>query len=324
MFNVKINSFRIRLKTLVFAFTFMFLAFGSIQSQNEILTGIRDDVQKLAGQNNLSRLEILKIMLDNEGINYKVEPYTYDPKKEFIGGEFDDMPEDEAYRFKHANGKGSNLVVTLGNGEQEFIVGAHYDKVTVGEGVVDNGASSIILIRIAKVFKNKKLNFMLRIIWFGDEELGLIGSRNYVENHKDDTIVGMIALDVNAYGDNIMIGPSAQTGLHRLYRIAQQVCLTNEISSTVFPEYGGSDNEAFTDAGFEAMGLGIAPTEEAYEFWLEVNGSEKVRSDKPPVIMGNMHSEKDTMKLLDPLAVQKSYTVTLGIIKQLSNEMGSH
>ncbi len=319
------------------------------------LPGLRDDVQKLAGKSNTERLEALKGLLDEANIAYEEEHYTYEPRNQFPEEMLEEMSGEEKTRFINADGKGKNLIVTLGEGEREFIVGGHYDKVTVGEGVVDNGASSVILTRIAKALKDEDLAFRVKVIWFGDEEMGHIGSRDYVDKHKDDPIIGMIAMDVNAYGDMIMVGPSADTGINRLYELAEQITTTNDLPFTIFPQYGGSDNEAFTAAGFDAMGLGIAPTDQAYEFWLDLNGgdgersesddersegddersegddersesdderseSDDERSEEEPQLIRNMHSPEDTMELLEPLAMSKSFAVAIGIIRKLNEE----
>jgi hypothetical protein len=43
--------------------------------------------------------------------------------------------------FGEGRTAGANIVVTLGNGEKTILIGAHYDRVSVGRGAVDNGAN---------------------------------------------------------------------------------------------------------------------------------------------------------------------------------------
>jgi hypothetical protein len=189
--------------------------------------------------------------------------------------------------------------------------------VTAGSGVVDNGASSIILTRIANAVKNETFNNRLRIVWFDVEERGLIGSAQFVEAHKDDPIVSMINLDVNGYGDTMMFGPTAATGIHRLYELAQSVAMKNNIGFVLFPNYGASDDRSFQRAEIENISIGVGPMSEVREFWLAFNGMDKYKPTGTPVIFTNMHSENDAMDKIQPLGMTYTYTVVLAMVKEL-------
>ena len=175
------------------------------------LPGLLDDVKKLADKTNPERLEALKEMLSEKDIPFEVESF------------------DLISRRDSSITEGNNLVVTLGYGSSDIITGAHYDKVEPGSGVVDNGCAVVILTRVADALKNENLNHRIRIVFFDMEEKGLVGSRQFVEAHKDDPIVSMINLDVDAYGNTIMMGPIPFTGMNRLYRTAKTVCVENDI-----------------------------------------------------------------------------------------------
>lgn len=79
--------------------------------------------------------------------------------------------------------------------KQTIIVGAHLDSVPEGPGINDNGSGSSALLEIAKKFYKHKsslgrLENNVRYIWWGAEELGLMGSRFYVndlvQNNQDE------------------------------------------------------------------------------------------------------------------------------------------
>lgn len=261
------------------------------------LPGLLDDLKLLADKTNAERLEALTTILSEKEIAYEIEPFTAESRRGTVNGR--------------------NLVVTFGSGSKDFVLGAHYDKVTVGSGVVDNGASSIILTRVAEALKNETFNNRLRIVWFDVEERGLIGSAQFIETHKDDPIVSMINLDVNGYGDTMMFGPTASTGMHRLYELAQSVAMKNDIGFILFPRYGGGDDISFQRAGIENISIGVGPLGEVREFWLAYNGLDAYKPAGTPVIFTNMHSENDAMDKIQPLAMTYTYTVILEMIKQL-------
>ncbi len=83
--------------------------------------------------------------------------------------------------------------------DEIIVVGAHYDSVYGVQGAADNAGGVAVLMELAKSMGHSNLKRSVRFIFFSGEELGLRGSFNYVEKHKDEMekIVMMINLDVN-------------------------------------------------------------------------------------------------------------------------------
>jgi hypothetical protein len=61
------------------------------------------------------------------------------------------------------------------------VVDAHLDAI-YGAGMLDNASGSAAILDIAEKMKNVKPLNKLRFIWFGGEELGLLGSAYYINN----------------------------------------------------------------------------------------------------------------------------------------------
>lgn len=82
--------------------------------------------------------------------------------------------------------------------EEVVVFAAHYDSVPYSAGANDNGAGSVILMELARQFAANPPLRTTRFCWFGSEELGLLGSFAYVEQHKDelDPIKFVINVDV--------------------------------------------------------------------------------------------------------------------------------
>jgi Zn-dependent M28 family amino/carboxypeptidase len=66
-----------------------------------------------------------------------------------------------------------------GNSKHVLVVDAHLDGI-FGAGMLDNASGSATLLDIARMMKNVNPTNKIRFIWFGGEELGLLGSSHYV------------------------------------------------------------------------------------------------------------------------------------------------
>jgi hypothetical protein len=68
-----------------------------------------------------------------------------------------------------------------GDPKNVLVVDAHLDAI-YGAGMLDNASGSATILDIAEKMKNVTPRNKLRFIWFGGEELGLLGSEYYVDN----------------------------------------------------------------------------------------------------------------------------------------------
>jgi hypothetical protein len=83
-----------------------------------------------------------------------------------------------------------------GDPDHVLVVDAHLDAI-YGAGMLDNGSGSMTILDIAQQLKNVKPRNKLRFIWFGGEELGLNGSKFYVNNLTPSQL-GQIRYDLDA------------------------------------------------------------------------------------------------------------------------------
>jgi Iap family predicted aminopeptidase len=92
-----------------------------------------------------------------------------------------------------------NIVVTIpGKSSDKIVVGAHFDSWDVGNGGVDNGLGTAILYDVARLLSTytSSNRQTIELVWFNGEELGLWGSKRYVEQHSDERILAMINMDM--------------------------------------------------------------------------------------------------------------------------------
>ena len=169
---------------------------------------VEDAGRLAAATSNEARFDALTALLRGRGLTFAVEPFTIEKP---LGRE----PRTE----------GRNVVVTLGEGSEEVVIGAHYDAVrladgSLSQGAVDNAASSVMLIRLADALRTEKLPVRIRVVWFDMEELGLVGSAHYVKQHGADRIGAMLNFDINAIRRHHRVWP---VGTERECRASPQV-----------------------------------------------------------------------------------------------------
>jgi Zn-dependent M28 family amino/carboxypeptidase len=71
---------------------------------------------------------------------------------------------------------------TGGDPDNVVMVGAHLDSVQAGPGINDNGSGSAAILEVAEQMAKVKPRNAVRFAWWGAEEAGLVGSRDYVAN----------------------------------------------------------------------------------------------------------------------------------------------
>ncbi|MGW6903839.1 M28 family metallopeptidase [Streptomyces sp. NPDC054940] len=89
-------------------------------------------------------------------------------------------------QFTSGGRTGYNLIADWpgGDANQVVMAGSHLDSVSSGAGINDNGSGSAAVLETALAVSRAGLQPTkhLRFAWWGAEELGLVGSRYYVNN----------------------------------------------------------------------------------------------------------------------------------------------
>jgi len=83
-----------------------------------------------------------------------------------------------------------------GDPNHVVVVDAHLDAI-YGAGMLDNASGSATILNVAEQMRNVNPTNKLRFIWFGGEELGLLGSDYYV-HHISPTKLSHISYDLDA------------------------------------------------------------------------------------------------------------------------------
>jgi hypothetical protein len=146
------------------------------------------------------------------------------------------------------NLKQANVICVMpGSSGRTVIVGAHFDRVSQGDGVVDNWSGASLLPSLYQAVKGQSRTHTYIFIGFAGEEIGEIGSRFYVQNMSKDDV---IATDAMVNIDTIGLGPTKVWGSHSdkllagaLGYVAKQ--FNDPLAIVDVEQVGSSDSERF-------------------------------------------------------------------------------
>ncbi len=137
--------------------------------------------------------------------------------------------------------------------DEIIVVGAHYDTVYGVKGGVDNAGGVALLMELAKSLSSMDLKRTVRFVFFTAEELGLRGSFNYVEKHKDEVekVMMMINLDVNGSaigGCNAVVTGPAEVKTY-LEALSKELGVNLSVTQDVY----SSDSVPFSNRGVPSV-----------------------------------------------------------------------
>jgi hypothetical protein len=274
------------------------------------LPGLRADVARIAGQENIVRGDTLLGILRELGLD--PEAHTFPNPRQRA----EPRPE------------GRNLVVTLGSGPRDIVVGAHYDAFRLPDGrvtggAVDNGAGAVILTRVAETLRGHDLRHRVRVVLFDLEEVGLLGSRSYLAAEAPDRIAAMVNVDIAAYGTTLLYGPTSHAGNDQVYLRFRVVCAVLVIPCLEFPLYPASDDRTFQSAGIPNVSIASLPAVEAHQFWLLLNAGGETGLDPgfKPATIGLIHTAADTVDHVDPTAMTLVHDAVVALVLELDRTL---
>ena len=162
---------------------------------------------------------------------------------------------------RHGYTTGGNVVATLDattGGTSLIVVGAHFDSVAAGPGAADNATGVAIVLAAARYLRELPVRqHPVAFVLFDQEEIGLIGSKAYVQSlvAAQTLVKGAHVFDMLSWdgdGDHAVELWSPSASLEASYQ-AHGGAAGTPIQPVTFKL---SDHQAFLDAGFLAVGIG--------------------------------------------------------------------
>ena len=136
--------------------------------------------------------------------------------------------------------------------DEVVVVGAHLDSWDLGTGTTDNGTGSCCVLETARTLMKLgvKAKRTIRFCLFTGEEEGLVGSREYVQRHKDEMPKISLCL-VHDTGTGKVIGLGTQ-GRESIVPILESELISLQplgLAEINRRSLGGSDHQSFESAG---------------------------------------------------------------------------
>lgn len=149
-----------------------------------------------------------------------------------------------------------NVIVTLEGTkypDQIISFGAHYDSVTFSTGAHDNGAGTVIIMELLRHFKENPPLRTVKFIWYGSEEVGLLGSQAYLKAHADELSSHLMMINVDLAGSVLGKEVALVTAEQSLVDYIDYTAKMKGYPLQVVQEIGSSDSTAFADAGIPSI-----------------------------------------------------------------------
>ncbi len=141
------------------------------------------------------------------------------------------------------------LCVLPGQSSETIIVGAHYDHISEGEGVVDNWSGASLLPSLYQSLKSEPRQHTYVFIGFCDEEKGEVGSHFYVSKMTKEQVA---ATDAMVNMDTLGLAPTEVWASHSdkqltgaLVYLAKQMNLP--LSAVNVEQVGSTDSVQFAE-----------------------------------------------------------------------------
>lgn len=159
----------------------------------------------------------------------------------------------DSQRLSEQPVKGSRLpnVVCLlpGSSNKVIIVGAHFDHVSQGDGVVDNWSGASLLPSLYEAVKSEPRKHTFIFIGFTDEEKGEVGSHFYVRQMTKEQVA---ATDAMVNMDTLGLAPTEVWASHSdKHLIAALAVVAKQLNVAVtgvnVDQIGSTDSEQFAE-----------------------------------------------------------------------------
>ncbi|HEY2498933.1 MAG TPA: M28 family peptidase [Candidatus Angelobacter sp.] len=144
----------------------------------------------------------------------------------------------------------SNVICTLpGSSGKTIIVGAHFDHISDGDGVVDNWSGASLLPSLYEALKAVPRKHTYVFVGFAEEEKGLVGSEFYVGQMRKGQIAAtdaMVNMDTLGLAPTEIWGSHADRGLNAaITLVARQIHVT--VTDVDVERIGTADSESFAE-----------------------------------------------------------------------------
>jgi Zn-dependent M28 family amino/carboxypeptidase len=194
-------------------------------------------------------------------------------------------------------GRTRNAVMTLKGSEQgKLVIGAHYDKIGGGCGAIDNWTGVVLLAHLYKTFKPLTLRRTMIFVAFGDEEIGLLGSKAMamtIPKQERKSYCAMVNLDSFGLATPQVLDNASTPKLRDFIRTVAEKCKVPFTWAAL--ERADSDSSSFKAIGVPAV---------------TIHGMSKQA-------LRIIHTSSDKAETVIPQSVYLGYILAVNLVAQL-------
>lgn len=147
-----------------------------------------------------------------------------------------------------------NVIAKIkGESEKCIYITAHYDSVRFSKGAYDNATGSATILALYEYFLNRKPKYSLCFLWCGAEERGLLGSKAYTSEHKEELDNAILNINVDMTGVTLGHDIACVTGeiavVNYVDSFSKEIGFPINVSQGVY----SSDSTPFADNGVPSI-----------------------------------------------------------------------
>ena len=149
-----------------------------------------------------------------------------------------------------------NVVATIeGSKYKDQIIAftAHYDSVSYSKGAYDNATGSTGIMQLLAYFKEHAPERTLKFIWCGSEEMGLLGSIAYCEQHKEELKDYKLCINIDMIGVTLGFDIACCTSNNSLVNYINYLGCEKGFAIKARQGVYSSDSTPFADNGVPAL-----------------------------------------------------------------------
>jgi aminopeptidase S len=216
-----------------------------------------------------------------------------------------------------ARRQGTNVTARVpGGAGRTLLLGAHYDRVAKGRGVVDNAAGVATVLELAEAFARQPLaHYVVEVAFWDLEEAGLLGARARVADSLRTPLPPLyVNFDIFGYGDTFWVGAlNADAPFpQRMAAAARAAAMPVTIDSF----YPPSDHLRFRGTSTQSYAVSILGAEDVTKVLAEMRPGGSPPTEPPPILR-IIHTDADTMDKLDAAAVARGVRVVEAAIRAM-------
>jgi Zn-dependent M28 family amino/carboxypeptidase len=213
---------------------------------------------------------------------------------------------------------------SVGDPDHVVMLGAHLDSAVDGPGINDNGSGVAVTLAAAQWLASRETDAAVRIAFWAGEEVGLYGSRDYVQglsSEERDAIIAYLDFDMIASPNFVRfvladrpMDPSVEEGDAAIRKLFTDYFQAEGLAVEPADTGGSGDHGSFAAAGIPIGGLFAGSIILKTKEQADVYGGEAGE-----LMDACYHQACDTIRNVNRVALRQTYRAIVHVVTQLAS-----